>query len=90
MAVIVRISTAFQYLTGGADMIETVPGPVIDIIAGLERLYPGFGDKLIEGGKIRGYVNILLNDEDIRYLEGENTSVSDGDEMVIIPAIAGG
>lgn len=90
MAVIVRIPTPFQYVMGGRETIEANPDSIAGLIAQLDRLYPGISEKLTEKGKIRSYVNILVNDDDIRFLQGEDTAVSDGDEVTIVPAIAGG
>jgi molybdopterin converting factor small subunit len=90
MAVIVRIPTPFQYVTGGRETIEANPDSIAGLIAQLDGLYPGISEKLTEKGKIRSYVNILVNDDDIRFLQGEDTAVSDGDEVTIVPAIAGG
>ena len=90
MAVTVRIPTPFQYLTGGREEVEAVPDNVTGLVGQLDRMFPGMLEKLTEDGRIRGYVNILVNEDDIRYLQEENTVVHDGDEVIIIPAIAGG
>jgi sulfur-carrier protein len=90
MAVIVRIPTFFQPLTGGREDVTAGPGTVIGIIDQLEVLYPGIRERVVEAGRIRGHLNIFLNEDDIRYLEAEETQVRDGDELTIIPAIAGG
>jgi sulfur-carrier protein len=90
MAVIVRIPTPFQHLTEGFGEIEMVPDTIAGIVGQLEALYPGIGKKLSDGRKIRGFIHILVNDNDIRFLKNEGTEVRDGDEVAIIPAIAGG
>lgn len=90
MAVKVRIPTPLQKLTQGKEEVEGVPGTIIDIIADLDKRFPGIGERISEGGKIRRFVNIYVNEEDIRFLKAENTTVKDGDEVSIIPAIAGG
>jgi sulfur-carrier protein len=90
MAVIVKIPTPFQYLTAGKAEVEAVSDTVIGIVGQIDMLYPGFGKKVSETGKIRAFVHILVNDNDIRFLQNEETEVRDGDEVAIIPAIAGG
>jgi len=90
MAVTVRIPTPLQGLTGGKDEVEGKPGTVIALVSFLEENYPGIGERLSEDGKIRRFVNIYLNEEDIRFLKAEETEVKDGDEVSIVPAIAGG
>jgi len=90
MTVKVRIPTPLQKLTDGKDEVEGEPGTIISLINDLEKRFPGIGERISEGGKIRRFINIYLNDEDIRFLKNEETEVKDGDEISIIPAIAGG
>lgn len=90
MAVKVKIPTPLQRLTGGKDEVECRAGSIIDIVNDLESKYPGIGERLSEGGKIRRFINIYVNEEDIRFLKAEQTEVKDGDEVSIVPAIAGG
>jgi molybdopterin synthase sulfur carrier subunit len=90
VAVKVRIPTPLQKLTGGRDEVEGEPGTVISLINDLNKRFPGIGERISEGGKIRRFINIYLNDEDIRFLKNEGTEVKDGDEVSIVPAIAGG
>lgn len=90
MAVKVRIPTPLQRLTNGQEEVEGKPGKIIELIQELDSQYPGFAERVSEGGKIRRFVNIYLNEEDIRFLSAEGTEVKDGDEVSIIPAIAGG
>ncbi|MDA8156663.1 MAG: MoaD/ThiS family protein [Actinomycetota bacterium] len=90
MGVKVRIPTPLQRLTGGKEEVEAQPGRIIDIIAALDKEYPGIAERISEGGKVRRFVNIYVNEEDIRFLSAENTAVSDGQEVSIVPAIAGG
>ena len=96
MAIKVRIPTPLQTLTQGTEEIEVLPGKnselltVSDLIRDLDKAYPGFEEKIIEAGKIRRFINIYVKEEDIRSLQGEQTPVKDGDEVTIIPAIAGG
>lgn len=90
MAVKVRIPTPLQRLTDGKEEVEGITGSVIGLIEHLDGLYPGIGERITEGGKVRRFVNIYVNEEDIRFLKGEETEVKDGDEVSIVPAIAGG
>ncbi len=90
MAVKVKIPTPLQRLTNGKSEVEGKPGTVIELITELDRTYPGLLERIAEGGKIRRFVNIYVNEEDIRFLQGEATQVKDGDEVSIVPAIAGG
>jgi molybdopterin synthase sulfur carrier subunit len=90
MAVKVRIPTPLQRLTEGKEEVEGKPGRIIDLINDLDSRYPGIGERVSEDGKIRRFVNIYVNEEDIRFLQAENTEVKDGDEVSIVPAIAGG
>lgn len=90
MAVKVRIPTPLQRLTEGKDEVEGEPGTIIGLINNLNKRFPGIGERISEGGRIRRFINIYLNDEDIRFLKNEETEVKDGDEVSIVPAIAGG
>ncbi len=87
----VRIPTPLRRFTNGADEVKAMGATVAQIIADLDRNYVGMRDRLCEkDGKVRRFVNIYLNDEDIRFLQSLETPVSEGDELSIIPAIAGG
>ena len=90
MAVKVRIPTPLQRLTQGKEEVDGVPGTVIALIADLDKRFPGIGERISEGGKVRRFVNIYVNEEDIRFLNAEGTIVKDNDEVSIVPAIAGG
>ncbi len=90
MSVRVRIPTPLQRLTEGKEEVEGTTGKIIDLVNDLDKKYPGIAERISEKGKIRRFVNIYLNDEDIRFLSGEETVVKDGDEVSIVPAIAGG
>ena len=90
MTVKVRIPTPLQKLTDGKDEVEGEPGTIISLINDLEKRFPGIGERISEGGRIRRFINIYLNDEDIRFLKNEETEVMDADEVSIVPAIAGG
>lgn len=90
MAVKVRIPTPLQRLTQGKEEVEGTAGTIISLVQELDRNYPGIAERISENGKIRRFVNIYLNEEDIRFLNAEETAVRDGDEVSIVPAIAGG
>lgn len=90
MAVKVKIPVPLQRLTQGQEEVEGEPGSVISLIESLDRKYPGFGERISEGGKLRRFVNIYVNEEDVRFMKNEETAVKDGDEVSIVPAIAGG
>jgi sulfur-carrier protein len=90
MAVKIRIPTPLQRLTQGQEEVEGGPGTIITVVNELDKKYPGIAERISENGKIRRFVNIYLNDEDIRFLNAEETAVKDGDEVSIVPAIAGG
>ncbi len=90
MAVKVRIPTPLQRLTEGKEEVEAAAGKVIELVNDLEKRFPGIGERISDNGKIRRFVNIYVNDEDIRFLNAEETVVKDGDEVSIVPAIAGG
>jgi len=90
MAVKVRIPTPLQRLTQGREEVEGAPGTIIELISDLDKRFPGIAERITENGKVRRFVNIYLNDEDIRFLNTEGTVVKDGDEVSIVPAIAGG
>ncbi len=91
MAVTVRIPTPLRRLTQNLAEVETEGVDIKTIIDNLESDYPGMKERICDdGGNIRRFVNIYLNDEDIRFLEGKETPVADGAEISIIPAIAGG
>jgi molybdopterin converting factor small subunit len=90
MAIKVQIPTPMREQTGGKAEVEVSGGTVKDALADLVRQYPGVGPKLFEGGKLRPYINVFLNDEDIRYLDEMDTKVTDGVIVALIPAVAGG
>jgi len=90
MAVKVKIPVPLQRLTQGKDEVEGDPGTIISLISTLNQKYPGLGERISEGGKLRRFVNVYVNEEDVRFLKNEETVVKDGDEVSIVPAIAGG
>ena len=87
----VRIPTPLRPLTKGQGEVETKAGSVQEMIEALNSTHPGIKDRLCdETGELRRFVNIYVNEEDIRFLKGKDTSLKDGDEVSIVPAIAGG
>jgi molybdopterin synthase sulfur carrier subunit len=91
MAVSVRIPTPLRSLTKGAAEIPVSADTITDLIADLERQFPGIRERLVdETGELRKFVNIYVNEEDIRFLEGAKTTLKAGDQVAIVPAIAGG
>ncbi|HEY5663439.1 MAG TPA: MoaD/ThiS family protein [Ilumatobacter sp.] len=91
MAVTVRIPTTLRPLSGGDKLVQVAPGTLAEVIAGLEAAHPGFADRLLgDDGGLRKFVNIFVDDDDVRYLDGLDTAVADGITVSIIPAVAGG
>ena len=91
MPIKVRIPTPLQKLTGNQAGVESQGKTVRELIDNLEKSYPGLKERICdEKGKPRRFINIYVNEEDVRFLKGDDTPVKDGDEMSIIPAIAGG
>jgi molybdopterin synthase sulfur carrier subunit len=87
---VVRIPTVLRPHTGGEAKVE-VPGATVgDVLAALVADNPALEERLLEDGRVRGYVNVFVDDEDIRYLDGEATAVAEGVELSIMPAVAGG
>ena len=91
MGVMVRIPTPLRRMTGGADKVELEVADLSQMIDRLESDYPGFKERLLdEEGELRYFVNIYVNGEDIRFDQGLNTAIKSGDEVSIVPAVAGG
>jgi len=91
MTVTVRIPTPLRKLTAGADEVSIEGATIGAMIDNLETAHAGLKERLCdENGEIRRFVNVYLNDEDVRFLNGRDTELKDGDEVSIVPAIAGG
>ncbi len=91
MPVQVRIPTPLRKLTNNEELVTVAAGTVGTAIAELQSRYPGIKDRLLdEQGAVRRFVNVYVNEEDIRFLQNQQTPLKDGDEISIIPAIAGG
>ena len=91
MAVKVRIPTPLQKLTGNQPEVQCQAKDINELLAQLEKQHPGIRERLCDAdGKLRRFVNVYVNEEDIRFLQGQETGLKDGDDISIIPAIAGG
>ena len=91
MGVTVRVPTPLRKFAGGARDVQASGGTVGELIENLEQQYPGIKDRLCEeDGVLRRFINVYVNGEDIRYAKGVDTTLKDGDEVSIIPAVSGG
>ena len=90
MSVTVKIPVPLQRLTNGKEEVEGEAGTIISLVNSLDQKYPGLAERISEDGKLRRFVNIYVNEEDVRFMKNEETEVKDGDEVSIVPAIAGG
>ncbi len=91
MSAKVRIPTPLRKLTNNEEVVEVAAGTVGAAITELQSRYPGIRERLLdEQGAVRRFVNVYVNEEDIRFLQNQDTPVKNGDEISIIPAIAGG
>ena len=91
MAVTVRIPTQLRTLSGGASEVALEGATVNDVLKNLDVKFPGFGTRIFDdAGALRRFVNVFLAEEDIRFMDGVNTAVSDGQVLSIVPAVAGG
>lgn len=90
MAIDVRIPTILRNFTGGERAVEGAGATVGELIGNLDTSHAGIGERLLENDEVRRFINIYVNDEDIRFSGGLATAISDGDTIVILPAVAGG
>ena len=91
MAVNVLIPTPLRKLTGEQDTVTVDATSILTLMQGLEAQFPGMAGRLRDdNGELRRFVNLYVNDEDIRFLQGKDTPLKDGDSVSIVPAIAGG
>jgi molybdopterin synthase sulfur carrier subunit len=91
MAINIRIPSVLRNMTAGKETIALEATTVEDALSALERVHPGIKARLCdESGKLRRFINVFVGEEDIRFLEGQKTSLKDGDLIDIVPAIAGG
>ncbi len=91
MGVMVRVPTPLRRLTNNQDKVEVEASTIGEFIESMESDYPGFKERVMdESGQLRYFVNIYLNGEDVRFLQGVDTATQSGDEISIVPAVAGG
>ncbi|MGZ4443333.1 MAG: MoaD/ThiS family protein [Nocardioidaceae bacterium] len=90
MAVEVRIPTILRTYTDGEKAVSGEGATLSEVIDHLESNHPGIKERLLDGEDLRRFVNVYVNDEDVRFTGGLGTSVSDGDQVVVLPAVAGG
>jgi sulfur-carrier protein len=90
MAIEVRIPTILRSYTGGAKAVEGSGATLDELLNNLDKDHGGLRDRLVDGEKLRRFVNVYLNDEDVRFLGGLETPVKDGDTVTVLPAVAGG
>lgn len=91
MSVKVRVPTPLRRLTSGQDKVDAEGATVDDVISSLEGQFPGMRERLCdEKGELRNFVNVYINGEDVRFAEGLATAVNEGDDVSIVPAVAGG
>jgi sulfur-carrier protein len=90
MAIEVRIPTILRTYTGGAKAVEGSGTTLDELLNNLDKDHGGLRDRLVDGEKLRRFVNVYLNDEDVRFLGGLETPVKDGDTVTVLPAVAGG
>jgi len=91
MGVLVRIPTPLRSITKGSAEVQADGDTIDGLVEDLERKFPGLRERLVDdGGDLRRFINFYVNQEDIRFLQGKKTALKDGDEVSIVPAIAGG
>ncbi|HXT89535.1 MAG TPA: MoaD/ThiS family protein [Trebonia sp.] len=90
MAIEVRIPTILRTYTGGAKAVEGSGATLNELLNNLDAAHGGIRERLVDGEKLRRFVNVYLNDEDVRFLGGLETPVKDGDTVTVLPAVAGG
>jgi molybdopterin converting factor small subunit len=90
MAIEVRIPTILRTYTDGAKAVKADGATLSDLFGDLEARHPGLRARIVDDGGLRRFVNVYLNDEDVRFLGGLDTPVADGDTVTVLPAVAGG
>jgi molybdopterin converting factor small subunit len=90
MAIEVRIPTILRTYTDGEKSVQGAGSTLDELLTDLDSRHSGLRDRVVDGGGLRRFVNVYLNDEDVRFLDGIATKVADGDSVTILPAVAGG
>ncbi|WP_306322346.1 MULTISPECIES: MoaD/ThiS family protein [unclassified Streptomyces] len=90
MAIEVRIPTILRTYTDGEKAVQGSGDNLGELFADLDTRHSGIADRIVDNGQLRRFVNVYLNDEDVRFLDGISTKLSDGDSITILPAVAGG
>ncbi|MFD4575141.1 MoaD/ThiS family protein [Streptomyces sp. NPDC058417] len=90
MAIEVRIPTILRQYTDGQKAVEGSGDTLADLFADLETRHAGIQARIVDDGQLRRFVNVYLNDEDVRFVDGITTKLTDGDTVTILPAVAGG
>ncbi|MFD3450847.1 MoaD family protein [Streptomyces sp. NPDC058691] len=90
MAIEVRIPTILRSYTGGAKAVDGSGSTIDELLTDLDARHAGIRERIVDGGELRRFVNVYLNDEDVRFLDGISTKLTDGDSVTILPAVAGG
>ncbi|MER5468874.1 MoaD/ThiS family protein [Streptomyces sp. NPDC026665] len=90
MAIEVRIPTILRTYTNGEKAVEGGGATLAELFTDLDTRHAGIRARIVDGGELRRFVNVYLNDEDVRFLDGINTKLTDGDNVTILPAVAGG
>ncbi|MDR0343030.1 MAG: MoaD/ThiS family protein [Nocardiopsaceae bacterium] len=90
MAIELRIPTILRNYTGGAKTVEGKGSTLAELLSDVDARHGGLRDRLVDGAELRRFVNVYLNDEDVRFLGGLETPVKDGDTVTVLPAVAGG
>lgn len=90
MAIEVRIPTILRTYTGDAKIVEAAGSTLSEVIDDLEVRHPGLKDRLVDDAGLRRFINVYLNDEDVRFIDGLGSTTRDGDSITILPAVAGG
>jgi sulfur-carrier protein len=86
----IRIPTILRPYTGGEKSVQASGSTLAEVVADLDRRFPGMGERLLEDGKLRRFINVYLNDEDVRFIGSLDALISSGDNLTILPAVAGG
>lgn len=90
MSIEVRIPTILRPFTKDQKVVSATGSTLFEAIANLDEQYPGIGERLLENGALRRFINVYVNDEDVRFSGGLDTALKSGDSITILPAVAGG